>query len=514
MKGRLRLRTATVLLVAGATVLAGCSGGSGTTKDAAKGGGVITYGIAGGGLTQLDPNKVSSAALLPVMSLLYNGLTKYGQDMSTQPDLATSWKASPDQKTWTFTLRSGVKYHDGREFTAQDAVKNIERVLDKTTGSQARVRLSMISSVTAVDPRTLKIELSTPNALLPTALVQVRMSDVDTIADVNKNANGTGPYKLKDFVPDDHADLVRNDAYFGIKGKLDEIKVVTAADPTSAVNSLRNSELDVVWNVPPLDVGNLRNDPNLSVLKPQTYSGSVVWEVDTTSPPFDRKEARQALSYALDRAKMLTAGYDGLGVTADANGMLNPSQAAYDKSQSTYDFDLDKARSLFAQAGVKAGSKLTFWTTAGRNPQWETMGEILQQDLKKIGINLDIQKNEVSTWLQKFFPAGQKYPGTIVANYLSVPVEPSQELNFFKTGICECNWTNATYDHLLQQALGTGDEAARDGIYRQMQEILNAEVPLIVPLKTSQLTVIQKRLVGAWVQSDGAVHLEEAGVSQ
>jgi peptide/nickel transport system substrate-binding protein len=507
-----RVRAFTGIIVAATLGLSGCSGGSAKEPGAAKAGGTITYGVAGGGLTQLDPNKVASAALLPLTSLLYDGLTTYGPDMTVKPALATSWSASDDQKTWTFKLRTGVKFHDGREFTADDAVKNIERVLDPKTGSQAKARLSMVTEVTAEDPATLKIKLDKPNALLPMALIQVKMSDVPTIADVNKNANGTGPYKLKAFVPDDHVDLVRNDAYWGPRGKLDGIKVVNAADPTAAITSLRNKELDVVWNVPPLDATELRADPELSLLKPVTFSGSVMWEVDTTSAPFKDVRARQALAYALNRAQLLTAGYDGNGVAADANGILNPKQPGYAATQQRYDQDLNKAKQLFTEAGVKPGTKLVFWTTAGRNPQWVTMAEILQQDLAKIGLQLDIQKNEVSTWLQKFFPAGKKYPGTIVANYLSSPVEPSQQLNFFKTGICECNWSDKDYDELLAKAVGTADEAERTELYGRLQQILNEQVPVIVPLKTTQLTVVQKRLTGAWVQSDGTVHLEGAGL--
>jgi len=468
--------------------------------------------LAGGGLTQLDPNKVSSAALLPAMTMLYNGLTKYDQKMNVQPDLATSWSTSADKKTWTFKLRSGVKFHDGRAFTATDAVLNIQRVLDKATGSQARGKLTMVDTVRAVDPQTLEVKLNLPNALLPTALTYVKMSDVPGIARVNQTANGTGPFKLKEFLTDDHLVLVRNDNYFGTKAKLDSVKIVVAADPTSAINSLRNGELDAVWNVPPLDVKGLKTDPGLQILNPNIYSGTLIWELDTTSAPFNDVRARQALAYAANRAQMLSAGYDGHGVADDANGVLNPAQDGYAKDLTKYSHDMAKAKDLFTQAGVKQGSELVFWTASGRDQQWVTMAEILQQDLKSIGINLKIQSNENGTWLQKFFPAGQKYPGVIVANYLSQALDPSIELNFFRTGVCECNWSNKQFDAQLAQAKATEDPATRNGLYGQLQHILNQEVPVIVPMKTAQISVVQNRVVGAWVQTDGALHLEDAGV--
>jgi peptide/nickel transport system substrate-binding protein len=518
MRSSPRLRTYAAALFATTGLLAACSStatnGAGSTSATPMTGGKITYGVAGGGLTTLDPDKVASAALLPVMSLLYNGLTQYGQDNSVQPALATSWSSSSDLKTWTFKLRQNVTYHLGKKFTAQDAVANIQRVLDPKTGSQARATLSMVQSVQAVDPATLQVNLSTPDAVLPAAFTNVYFGDIDTIAQVNTNADGTGPYKLKQFVPDDHVTLVRNPNYWGPKGKLDEIDIVETPDSTSAVNSLRNHDLDVVWNVPPPNLTQLKSDPTLAVLKPSGYSGTVVWELDTTSAPFSDVRARQALAYAADRAQMLTTGYNGLGSVEKSNSVLDPGQAEYAKDLPNYDFDLQKAKTLFQQAGVGPGTNLVFWTTAGRNPQWVTMGEILQQDLKKIGISLTIQQQEVTTWLQKFFPAGKKYPGLIVANYISSPYEPSQQLNFFQQGVCECNWVDPQYDQLLQQALGTSGASARAKLYQQMQALVNQQVPSIVPFTTSQFTVVAKRVAGAWVQSNGVVHLEGAGVTQ
>lgn len=512
-----RERLSMVALLASAGLLTACSAGT-TASGSGAGkpitGGKITYGVAGGGLTTLDPDKVSSAALLPVMSLLYDSLTKFGPDNSVQPSLATSWKNSADLKTWTFKLHSGVHYHDGRPITAKDVVANIQRVLDPKTGSQQRAVLNLVRTVQAVDPSTVRFELSKPDAILPATLTAVYVGDTETIAEVNSKANGTGPYKLKQFIPDDRVTLVRDPNYWGSKAKPNEIDIVETPDSTSAINSLRNHDLDVVWNVPPPNVTQLKSDPTLTALTPSSYSGAVVWEVDTTSPPFNDVRARQALSYATNRSQMLATAYNGQGSVESGNDLLNPKQPEFAKNLPGYNLDLQKAKSLFQQAGVKPGTTLVFWTTAGRNPQWVTMGEILQQDLKKIGINLSIKQNDASTWLQKFFPAGKHYPGVIIANYISSPYEPAQQMNFFQHGVCECNWSDPHYDQLLQKARGTSDPTARAGLYQQLQELVNQQVPAVIPFTTSQFTVVAKRVVGAWVQSNGVVHLENAGVTQ
>lgn len=515
MRASPRLRIFAAVVAACAGLLAGCSSGASPSAPAAKpvDGGKITYGVAGGGLTSLDPHKVSSAALLPVMSLLYNGLTQFGKDNSVQPGLAQSWSSNADATTWTFKLRPNVVFHNGKPFTAQDAADNITRVLDPKTGSQQRSALSSIAKATAADPLTLELNLTKPNAILPSALTGVYITDVSTIGQVNTLANGTGPYKLAQFVPDDHVKLVRDPAYWGTKGHLDEIDITVAPDTTSAVNSLRNADLDVVWNVPPPNITQLKADPTLTVVNPSGYSGTVIWELDTTSAPFNDPRARQALSYVANRAQMLTSGYNGLGAPADGNSPLNPAQAEYDKSLPAYNQDLQKAQQLFGEAGVAPGTTFDFWTTAGRNPQWVTMAEILQQDLKKIGYNLTIDQQQNTVWLQKFYPAGKKFPNTIVANYISSPAEPAQQFNFLRGGVCECNWNNAEYDQLLQQAIATPDAAARAALYQRMQTLVNQQVPVVIPLTTSQFTVVNSRVVGAWVQSNGVVHLEDAGVT-
>lgn len=515
MRASPRLRIFAAVFVVCAGLIAGCASGTNPSAPGAKAieGGKITYGVAGGGLTSLDPHKVSSAALLPVMSLLYNGLTQYGKDNSVQPGLALSWSSNADATTWTFRLRPNVTFHNGKPFTAQDAVDNITRVLDPTTGSQQRSTLSSIAKATAVDPLTLELSLSKPNAILPSALTGLYITDVSTIGQVNTLANGTGPYKLSQFVPDDHVKVVRNPTYWGTRGHLDEIDITVTPDNTSAVNSLRNRDLDVVWNVPPPTITQLKNDPSLTLVDQSGYTGTVIWELDTTSAPFNDARARQALSYMVNRAQALTLGYNGLGAPADTNSPMNPKQAEYAKDLPSYPQDLQKAQQLFQAAGVAAGTKFDFWTTAGRNPQWVTMAEILQQDLKKIGYDLMIDQQQNTVWLQKFYPAGKKFPNTIVANYISSPAEPSQQFNFLRGGVCECNWNNAEYDQLLQQAIATSDAAARTAIYQKMQSLVNQEIPVVIPLTTSQFTVANSRVVGAWVQSNGVTHLEDAGVT-
>jgi peptide/nickel transport system substrate-binding protein len=217
----------------------GCTSSKGTLK----------YGIAGAGISQLDPNTINFAGQVPLQTLLYNGLAKYDRNMNVVPDLATKWRASADLKTWFFTIRKGVKYSTGRAFTAEDARANILRVLDPKVASQQRANASDIRSVRVLSPTLLRIRVGSPTALLPNALVDIKMSDTNNVADLAKSGTGTGPYKVGSFVPNQSLVLVPNPNHFAGRACLARIEFVREPDPTAMVTDFRAGNLDMIWQV-------------------------------------------------------------------------------------------------------------------------------------------------------------------------------------------------------------------------------------------------------------------------
>ena len=157
--------------------------------------GKITYGIAGAGITALDPNTISFAGQAPLQTLLYDGLTKYNKAMQPVPDLATSWKSSKDLMHWSFKLRNDVRYANGRQLTSADARANMLRVLDPAVASQAQGNMADFRSVHAVGKFGLTIRLGHPSALLPAGLVDVKMSD--TTGPASSTRPGTAPVRTR-----------------------------------------------------------------------------------------------------------------------------------------------------------------------------------------------------------------------------------------------------------------------------------------------------------------------------
>jgi len=472
----------------------GCTSSKGTLK----------YGIAGAGISQLDPNTINFAGQAPIQTLLYNGLAKYDRNMNVVPDLATKWRASADLKTWWFTLRKGVKYSSGRTFTAEDVRANILRVLDPKVPSQQRANAKDIRSARVLNPYLIRFKLGSPSAILPNALVDIKMSDTKNVATLANSGTGTGPYKVGSFVP--------NPYHFAGRACLQRIEFVRSPDPTAMVTDFRAGNLDMIWQVRPTDVPAVRSS-STAFLAPKGVSGAHVWELDTTSEPFNDVRARQALSYAIDRRTMNRAAFSGLATPSYGNSLISATSTAYNKKLKPYNFNLTRAKQLFDAAGVRPGTTFTFWALAGRRDEWITMAQILQQDLQKIGLNLSIQRSDVSTWLSKFFPAGKKYPNTIIGNYFSMPPNPTFAMKQGQFGSCECNWKNNTYEALALKAPGVRDLAERQKVYDTMQQIFSSYAPVMVIAHQTNIVAHQRKVQNAWEDAQGNVHLEEARIS-
>ena len=249
----------------------GCTSSKGTLK----------YGIAGAGIAQLDPNTINFAGQVPLQTLLYNGLAKYNRNMDVVPDLATKWRASKDLKTWFFTLRKDVKYSTGRAFTANDVRANILRVLDPAVPSQQRANAKDIRSVRVINPYLIRIKLGSPSAILPNALVDIKMSDTQERRQPGQERDGNGAVQGR---------LVRSEPVAGARPEPEPLRRprVPAAD---RVRQRAGSDRDgdrLPGREPrhdlagPPDRRPAVRSGRTAFLAPKGVSGAHVWKVDVT----------------------------------------------------------------------------------------------------------------------------------------------------------------------------------------------------------------------------------------
>jgi peptide/nickel transport system substrate-binding protein len=484
------------------------AGTSTAAAGCAKAGGTLMYGISGAGISLLDPTTLAFSGQLPLQTLLYNSLTEYNSDGKVVPDLATKWRASKNLKTYWFTLRRDVKYANGRPFTAADVVSNVLRNLDPNVPSQWRPSIQDVRSVRAIGKYQVRFKLGAGSIDLPEALVTIEMSDTTNLSKLDTVGNGTGPYKVSSFVPNQTLTLVPNKLYYGPKACMAKIVFQREPDPTSMVTDFTSGKLDVIWQAPLTALTTLANDKNAYLIKPKIVTSEHLWDVDVSSAPFNNIVARQALSYAIDRATMVKAAFFGTANPALANDLFSTTSPYYNKSLQPYKFDLDKAKQLFGEAGVKPGTTFTFWALSGRRDEWITMAQILQQDLNKIGLNLSIERNDISTWLAKFNPAGKKFPYTIVGDFWSSPADPIANLGQATSNTCNCNWNYKPYDDLLKKAQATVDPKRRQALFNQMQVLFAKQVPEMTIAHQTNVIYAQKSVTGLWEDPAGTSRLE------
>lgn len=479
-----------------------------------KVGGTLTIGGTNAGPPQLDPHVVTFAAERLYFPGLYNGLTEYTPDMEPVPALAEKWEASDDLKTYTFYLRKGVKFHNGRELEAEDVKWSFERCLDPKLGSQLRQNVQEVEKIEVVDKYTVKMTLSAASAVLPHGAQELKIIPKEALETFNKNPVGTGPYMFEDFVPSEKLVLKRNDNYWGGKPALDKVVITQIPDATAAVAALTTGTWDVMYSAPLKDAATFKGDPKVQPLVPNFSSSNVFWELDVTSPPFDKVEARQALSYATDRKSIAEVAYFGFATPSVTNNFMAENHWAFNPNLTHYDYDLDKAKALFEKAGMKEGTELTWWTLAGQFPEWVTAGEILAQSLAEIGITLKIEQHDIGAWVDKFYPSGKTFPGLVIPNGDSAAADPAFPLKFFASKRCECNYNDPNLDALLAQGKTTADKEKRKAAYQEIQKIVNEQIPVIIPCTWPLISGTQKYVESIWAESGGQIHYETAWLNK
>jgi peptide/nickel transport system substrate-binding protein len=504
MKGTTRL-----IAIAGAALMAAVLATSASSKQTRAQSGTITLEAAQG-VSVLDPYKKLfqySTALYP---LLWNTLTAYTVDKGAvpQPQLAQSWKSSNGGKVYTFTLRPGLQFSDGSAIDAAAVVASLQRAFDPQTAFFYASFFPKVTSVTAKGTSTVVIELATPSNVLPTLLTLVPIEQVAALSQINTNPVVSGPFMVQEFTPNVSLTLVPNPKYWGTKPKVSAIKVVNAQDSTSAVSALQSGTADVLWGIPWNNVKTFKNSSSIQIVLGQ-QSQPTLLDTDNTSPPFNNVKARQALAYALDRATMAKTIYAGQVTPANTNQPVVPGTTFFNPKLPSYAYNLAKAKALFAAAGVKSGSTLTYWTIGGAYPDFTSIGVVLQASLKKIGINLKIETPEVTTWAAKFAPSGKKYPGLIVPNFYGAYAQPLS-LNWWLPGVCECNYHSAAFTTALNGAYAATTTAKQLGLLRTAQAILAKDSPSPIVMVSSLPMAVRSTIGGVWESPGVVLQMQDA----
>jgi len=472
-----------------------------------KTGGTLTAAI-GSDPVNLDPALSSAYSTFEILENVYNQLVGLDENLQVVPELAESWDISEDRLSYTFHLRQGVKFHNGREMVADDVVYSLERIRNPETKSGWAYILDPFDKIEAVDQYTVLISTKTVYAPILTKLASsglaiVPKEEVEK-GDFDKRAVGTGPFTFVEFVPADHTTLKRNDAYWEPgKPYLDEIIFKPIPDETVKKTNLQTGNVDWVDSVPPQDVKDMMSSSDFVV---QTVNAPSYWYlgVNTTRKPLDDKRVRQAISYAVDREELAALALYDLGVPSQSP---IPDGNFWKSEYAPYSRDVDKAKSLLAEAGVGDGFDTEF-LVAQAYPASVKIAEGAQSELADVGINATIRSLEWSTWLDE---EGAGNYDMYICGWIGL-VDPD---DFFyaqqKTGqiFNFTGYSNPELDKLLDQGRTEIDPDKRKAIYDQVQKILIDDLPYIYLMTQGSVNGWQNYVKGYIVRPDSSISFKD-----
>jgi peptide/nickel transport system substrate-binding protein len=459
-------------------------------------------------------------------SKIFQGLLRFSPKLEPLPCLAKSWDLSPDRKTYTFHLQSGVTFHDGSPFTADDVIFSIMK-FNTELSPRARAILQLITEATAPDPMTVKLTLSAP--FEPFLL----MFDVSACvivskkiyygtdyrnAPANQHPIGTGPFQFAEWQRGNFIRMTRYAKYWAPNEPyLDEIIYRIVPDSQSRSLALETGKVQLTGasDIEPFDVPRFRAKPNLTVSTAGwEYFSPLSWvELNHRVKPLDDVRVRQAMSLAIDRNFLVQKLWFGLG--KPATGPVASTTKFYDPALKPFPHDPKQAMALLDAAGLKPNANGVRFSVKHLvlpyGEIWQRLSEYLRASMKQIGIELVLETTDAGAWSARV--GAWDYETTI--NFLyqfgdpTLGVERSyvssniKKVTFTNTG----GYSNPKVDALFAQARAAGDPAERQKAFYAVQEILVHDIPQIWLMELAFPTIYEKKLhniteYGTGVQSN------------
>jgi peptide/nickel transport system substrate-binding protein len=441
----------------------------------------------------LDPTGGAAAAIDEVVySNVFEGLTKIDRNGEVKPALAKSWTISDDGLTYTFTLNDGVKFHDGSEMTAEDVKFTLDRAMAEDSTNAQKALFEPIDSVAVTDPSTVVVTLKRPTGHF---LFNLGWGDAVIVApetaDDNKSKPvGTGPFKFVEWVPGDHITLEKNADYWGDAVALDKATFKIIPDPAAATAALMAGDVDAFGNFPaPEAVPQFEADPRFTVAVGST-EGETILSTNNGKPPFDNPKVRQAIAHSIDRQAIIDGAMFGLGTPIGSH--FAPHHPAYVDLTGTYPYDLDKAKALLAEAGFPDGFEATLKlpppTYARRG------GEIIADQLGKVGIKLEIIPVEWAQWLEQAFK-GKDYDLTIVSH-----TEP-MDIGIYARDDYYFDYHNPKFNEVMDKLAAETDTEKRYALMGEAQTILAEDAVNGFLFELAKTGIWNAKLEGLWENS-------------
>ena len=442
--------------------------------------------------TSLDPTSDATASIDGMLTQnVYESLTTVNEAGEVQPQLAQSWTVSDDGLTYVFTLVQGAKFHDGTDFDADDVKFSFDRAMAEGSTNPTKSIFAPIESVTVIDPATVEIKLKKKDAFF---LFNMAQGDASIVAPESADANvttpvGTGPFKYASWTRGDRLTLEKNADYRGAADvALVKVEFRFIPDAAAASAALLAEELDVYAGFPaPEMLPQFQADPRFDVTIGSTEA-EVILAINNSKAPFTDIRVRRAISHAIDREELIDGAMYGQAVPIGS--FYPPHGPAYVDLTGMYPTDTDKAKELFAEAGV-AGSTMTI-----RVPPFSyatRSAEIIQAQLGQAGITVKVENVEWGFWLDEVYKK-LNYDMTIISH-----PGPNDMSNFARGPKYFYGFDDASYNDLWKQISEETDAGTRNDLLKQGQTYLAEQAVHGFLFQLPQVNIQKKGIEGLWV---------------
>ncbi|MDH4288696.1 MAG: ABC transporter substrate-binding protein [Aquincola sp.] len=484
-----------------------------------------------------DPSLWDSTSTSNVTSQIFNGLLSFERGTTRlQPELATAWRIAPDAKTFTFTLRRGVKFQStpyftpAREFNADDVIFTFGRMTDPAhpfhqafpatyVYAQSLGLAAMIEGIDRIDDHHVRFRLTSPNVTFPTyfamAFAGIHSAEYaqqllaqGRATAINNQPVGTGPFKFRSYRKDDVVRLVPHESYWGGVQATTQLIFAISREPAVRVQKMAAGECHVTAPLRDIDLAALDRRREVVILKAQALNISYL-AFNLKKRPTDDRRVREALDIAVDRDALFKVLFPR-GDAMQAVSAFPPAIAGYN-GELKNEFDPARAKTLLAQAGYPGGIAIDLWAlpiARPTNPNGLLMAQMIQQDWARIGVKATIKTYEWGEYLKRanngehhVYMSGWSGDTGDADDFLA----PNLTCAASRGGIKFCN---AEFDRLVEQGRATVDPERRNAIYREAQVIFKRERPWITMAHSSIYVPIRRDVKGFVMAPNGRVDFE------
>lgn len=471
----------------------------------------ITIGIPQDVEDSLDPHKAVAAGTKEVYFNIFEGLVKPDSNGNIIPAVASGYKASDDGTVYTFTLREGIRFHDGNPVTVEDIKYSIDKCADTSNGEPLIAALSNIESVNILDDKTVEIILKESNTEFDAELANVTAAILPASnKEPDTNPIGTGPYMYVSRSPQENFVMKAFDGYWGEKANIEDVTFKICANADSIVMDLEGGSIDMFARVTAIQADELSGQ--FDVLE-GTMNLVQAMYLNNAEKPFDDVRVRQALCYAVNPQEVMDFVSGGKGT--EIGSSMFPAFGKYymEELNDTYTQDTEKAKALLEEAGYPDGFTFTLTVPSNYQQHIDT-AQVLVEQLKAVGVTAEIQLVEWDSWLSDVY-AGRKYQATVVgvdassltARALLDRFSSSAPNNFI-------NFNSADYDTALNNAISSTDDVKKTEYYRECETILSEEAANVYIQDLPEFVALNKKYGGykfypLYVQDIASLYLAE-----